>query len=203
MEFQENLSEAAKIYVSKATSSVNKLQLLIDELLDASKIKAGKLKFNKDKLNLTQLVSLCIENSSYIYPLHQIKKELQDDIIVCGNAERLEQVLMNLINNAVKYSPNRKEIIIRAEKNKDTAIVSVIDFGIGMVKSDQELIFERFYRANGHESTMPGLGMGLYISSEIIKEHNGEIQVRSKLNEGSVFSFSLPLVTDGLGSDSK
>lgn len=203
MEFQEKLSEAAKIYVSKATSSVNKLQHLIDELLDASKIKAGKLKFNKEKLNLTGLVSLCIENSSYIYPLHQIKKELQDDIIVSGNAERLEQVLMNLINNAVKYSPNRKEIIIRAEKNKDTAIVSVIDFGIGMVKSDQELIFERFYRANGHESTMPGLGMGLYISSEIIKEHNGEIQVRSKLNEGSVFSFSLPLVTDGLNEENK
>ena len=198
MEFQENLSDVAKIYVSKATASVNKLQHLIDELLDASKIKAGKLKFNKDKLNLTELVDLCIENSTYIYPLHQIKKELQDDIIVCGNPERLEQVLMNLINNAVKYSPNRKEIIIRAEKNKDTAIVSVIDFGIGMVKSDQELIFERFYRANGHESTMPGLGMGLYISSEIIKEHDGEIHVRSKLNEGSVFSFSLPLVADGL-----
>jgi two-component system CheB/CheR fusion protein len=127
--------------------------------------------------------------------LHQIKKELQDDIIVCGNAERLEQVLMNLINNAVKYSPNRKELIIRAEKNQDTAIVSVIDFGIGMLKTDQELIFERFYRANGHETTMPGLGMGLYISSEIIKEHNGEIHVNSKLSEGSVFSFSLPLAT--------
>ena len=195
MEFQENLSEAAKIYVSKATSSVNKLQHLIDELLDASKIKAGKLKFNKKELNLTDLVNLCIENSGYIYPLHQIKKELQDDIIVRGNAERLEQVLMNLINNAVKYSPNRKEIIIRVEKNKDSAIVSVIDFGIGMVNSDQELVFERFYRANGHESTMPGLGMGLYISSEIIKEHNGEIHVKSKLNEGSVFSFSLPLAT--------
>jgi two-component system CheB/CheR fusion protein len=127
--------------------------------------------------------------------LHQIKKELQDDIIVCGNAERLEQVLMNLINNAVKYSPNRKEIIIRVEKNKDSAIVSVIDFGIGMVNSDQELVFERFYRANGSDSTMPGLGMGLYISSEIIKEHNGEIHVKSKLDEGSVFSFSLPLAT--------
>jgi two-component system CheB/CheR fusion protein len=102
---------------------------------------------------------------------------------------------MNLINNAVKYSPDKKEIVIRAEKNKDSAIVSVIDFGIGMVNSDQELVFERFYRANGHGSTMPGLGMGLYISSEIIKEHNGEIYVKSKLNEGSVFSFSLPLAT--------
>ena len=91
--------------------------------------------------------------------------------------------------------PIKKEIIIRAEKNIDSAIVSVIDFGIGMLNSDQDMVFERFYRANDHESTMPGLGMGLYISSEIIKEHNGEINVRSKLNEGSVFSFSLPLAT--------
>jgi two-component system CheB/CheR fusion protein len=128
-----------------------------------------------------------------MYPAYKITKELQDDIMVYGNDERIEQVLMNLINNAVKYSPIKKEIIIRAEKNIDSAIVSVIDFGIGMLNSDQDMVFERFYRANHHESTMPGLGMGLYISSEIIKEHNGEINVRSKLNEGSVFSFSLPL----------
>ena len=195
MEFQDNLSEAAKIYVTKATSSINKLQHLIDELLDASKIKAGKLKFQKHDFNLTELVSLCVENCTYMYPAYKIKKELPEDIMVHGNDERIEQVLMNLINNAVKYSPNRKEMIIRAEKDKDSAIVSVIDFGIGMVNSDQELVFERFYRANGGDSTMPGLGMGLYISSEIIKEHNGEINVKSKLNEGSVFSFSLPLAT--------
>jgi len=195
MEFQENLSDAAKIYVTKATSSVNKLQHLIDELLDASKIKAGKLKFQKFEFNLTKLVSLCVENCTYMYPAYRIKKELQEDIMVYGNDERIEQVLMNLINNAVKYSPHRKEIIIRAEKNKDSAIVSVIDFGIGMVNSDQELVFERFYRANESGSTMPGLGMGLYISSGIIKEHDGEINVKSKLNEGSVFSFSLPLAT--------
>ncbi|HEX6848768.1 MAG TPA: PAS domain S-box protein, partial [Chitinophagaceae bacterium] len=193
MEFQEDLSEASKIYVTKAASSINKLQHLIDELLDASKIKAGKLKFKKEDFNLTELVNLCLENSTYMYPSYKIGKDLQSDIIVNGNAERLEQVLMNLISNAVKYSPNKKEIIVRAEKKNNSAVVSVIDFGIGMAKSDQELIFERFYRANGHESTMPGLGMGLYISSEIIKEHNGEISVRSKLHEGSVFSFSLPL----------
>lgn len=196
MEFQDNLSEAAKIYVTKATSSINKLQHLIDELLDASKIKAGKLKFQMQEFNLTELVSLCIENSTYMYPSFAIKKELQENIIVYGNDERIEQVLMNLINNAVKYSRHKKEIVIRVEKNKDSAIVSVRDFGIGMTNSDQELIFERFYRANGSESTIPGLGMGLYISSEIIKEHNGKINVRSKLNEGSVFSFTLPLATE-------
>jgi two-component system phosphate regulon sensor histidine kinase PhoR len=195
MEFQDNLSDAAKIYITKATSSVNKLQHLIDELLDASKIKAGKLKFKKQEFNLTELISLCVENSTYMYPAYKIQKELDENIMAYGNDERIEQVLMNLINNAVKYSPNKKEIIIRAEKNTDTAIVSVIDFGIGMVNTDQDLVFERFYRANGSESTMPGLGMGLYISSEIIKEHNGQINVKSKLNEGSVFSFSLTLAT--------
>ena len=197
MEFQENLSEVVKIYVTKAGSSINKLQHLIDELLDASKIKAGKLRFEKKAMDLTELVNLCVENSSFMYPTFKVRKELQENIIVNGNAERLEQVLMNLINNAVKYSPNKKEIIIRAEIKNNLAIVSVIDFGIGMEKLDQEFIFERFYRANGHDSTMPGLGMGLYISSEIIKEHNGEIKVSSKLNEGSVFSFSLPLVSRG------
>ncbi len=194
MEFQNNLPESAKIFVSKASSSINKLQLLIDELLDASKIQAGKLKFDKQELNLTELVNLCIENSQYMYPSYKIKKELQENLVVIGNDQRLEQVLMNLINNAVKYSPNNKEIIVRSEKNNGSAIVSVIDFGIGMSKSDQKSIFERFYRANGHDPTMPGLGMGLYISSEIIKEHRGEIKVNSKINEGSEFSFSLPLI---------
>ena len=193
MEFQNNLPESTKIFVSKATSSINKLQHLIDELLDASKIQAGKLKFSKEQLNLTNLVSLCIENSQYMYPSFKIERELQDNIIVWGNNERLEQVLMNLINNAVKYSPRRKDIIIRLEKQNGSATVSVTDFGIGMSGADQKSIFQRFYRVNGHDATMPGLGMGLYISSEIIKEHNGEIWVKSRLNEGSVFSFSLPV----------
>ena len=193
MEFQNNLPESAKVFVSKATASINKLQHLIDELLDASKIQAGKLKFSKQPLNLTTIINNCIENSQYMYPSYKIQKELNGDITVFGNDERIEQVLMNLLNNAVKYSTNNKEIIVRTQKDRTSAIVSVIDFGIGMSKSEQKSIFERFYRVNDHDSTTPGLGMGLYIAAAIIKEHNGEIKVKSKLNEGSVFSFSLPL----------
>ncbi|HET9746845.1 MAG TPA: PAS domain S-box protein [Chitinophagaceae bacterium] len=193
MEYQNNIPESSKIFVTKATSSINKLQHLIDQLLDASKIQAGKLKFNKQELDLTNLVEQCIENSQYMYPGFKIKRELENNITVYGNDQRLEQVLMNLINNAVKYSPNKKEIIVKAVKNGNRAMVSVIDFGIGLSGPDQKSIFQRFYRVNGHDGTMPGLGMGLYISSEIIREHNGEIKVKSKLNEGSVFSFVLPL----------
>lgn len=193
MENQDNLTDEGKIYVSKAISSINKLQHLIDELLDASKIKAGKLKFNKNIFNLTELVEQCIENSNYMYPAYTIKKELKNNIMVNGNDERLEQVLMNLISNAVKYSSDQQQIVVRAETTDSSAIVSVIDSGIGMSESDQQSIFERFYRANDHDSTTPGLGMGLYIASAIIKEHDGRISVKSKMNKGSEFSFSLPL----------
>jgi signal transduction histidine kinase len=113
-----------------------------------------------------------------------------------GNEERIEQVFMNLMNNAVKYSPESKRIIVRSESNDTSAIVSVIDFGVGMSEQDQKFVFERFYRVNGSDYLTPGLGMGLYIASEIIKEHQGEIRVKSKLNEGSIFSFLLPLANE-------
>jgi two-component system CheB/CheR fusion protein len=193
LEYVDNLPQEASTYISKAVTSVNKLQHLIDELLDASKIEAGKLKFNKEILNLTDLVDMCIENSNCMYQTRQIQKELTPGIKVSGNAERLEQVLMNLISNAVKYSPQNKEIIVRAKTNINSAIVSVTDFGVGMSDSDQQKIFERFYRVDGHESSTPGLGVGLYIASKIIQEHGGQITVKSKLHQGSVFSFSLPL----------
>jgi two-component system phosphate regulon sensor histidine kinase PhoR len=129
-----------------------------------------------------------------MYPAFSINKEVTEKIMVTGNSERLEQVIMNLVNNAVKYSPQNKNIIVRAEKDTTYAIVSVIDYGIGMNHADQKRIFERFYRVEDNKFLTPGLGMGLYISSEIIKEHNGHMNVKSKMNEGSMFSFSIPLV---------
>ena len=181
------------MYVSKAHDSATKLHHLINDLLDVSRIKAGKLKFSMEVFELTDLLTACVDDCRNIYASHAIKTEFEPGILIMGNKERLAQVLMNLVNNAVKYSPKNKEIIIRTGIDNAFAIVSVIDFGIGMSPSDQTKIFERFYRAEEKKNQTPGLGMGLYISSEIIKEHNGEISVESKLNEGSVFSISLPL----------
>ena len=201
LECVEGLPQEATTYISKTVTSVNKLQHLIDELLDASKIEAGKLKFSKDILNLTDLVDMCIENSTCMYQTRQIRKELEPGIKVYGNAERLEQVLMNLISNAVKYSPQDKEIIVQAKSDLQSATVSVTDFGVGMSELDQRMIFERFYRVDGHESSTPGLGVGLYIASKIVQDHGGEITVNSKLHEGSVFSFSLPLTNAETNSE--
>lgn len=196
MELQETLPNLVKSYISKANISLTKLQRLVDELLDASRIKAGRLEFSKHIFDLTELVKQCVENSSIMYPSYTIKKEFEENIVVMGNEERIEQVFMNLINNAVKYSPDNKNIIVRTASDNNRAMVSVIDFGVGMSEQDQKFVFERFYRVNGHDHLTPGLGVGLYIASEIIKEHKGAIKVKSKLNEGSVFSFFLPLVKE-------
>jgi two-component system CheB/CheR fusion protein len=105
--------------------------------------------------------------------------------------------MMNLIDNSVKYSRDNKEIIVDAKTENGYAIVSVKDFGIGMSPADQMKIFERFYRAEDNSMLASGLGIGLYISSEIIREHKGRMTVESKLNEGSILSFSIPLVSKG------
>jgi two-component system phosphate regulon sensor histidine kinase PhoR len=103
-------------------------------------------------------------------------------------------VLMNLINNAVKYSPQNKDVIIQTSANSDSVRVAVTDFGIGLSAGEQERIFERFYRVEDKKHRTSGLGMGLYISAEIIDYHNGEIGVESAAGKGSTFYFELPLL---------
>ncbi len=193
MKSQEHLPDDTKLYIERSNVSVNKLQNLINELLDTSRIKAGKLEFDKNKINLTELVKNCCEGAHYMYPDYTIDTQTNGAIWVVGNEERLEQVLMNLVNNAVKYSAGNKTISVRAEKKDTTAHVTVVDQGFGISEADQQKIFERFYRTEKTKFVSSGLGMGLYIANEIMKEHNGNITVKSKPGEGSRFSFSLPL----------
>jgi two-component system CheB/CheR fusion protein len=195
MEYQKDLPENVNLYIRKANDSINKLQHLINDLLDVSKIQAGKLKFDMEVLNLGDLLASCVENCVYMYPDYTIRNEANPGLMVSGNAERLEQVLMNLVSNAVKYSPDHKEIIIRTQQDVGWVSVSVTDFGIGLSDDDQKKIFERFYRAERSSLFTSGLGMGLYISSEIIREHNGKIGVESKLHEGTTISFILPVAS--------
>ena len=101
---------------------------------------------------------------------------------------------MNLINNAVKYSPDNKNIIIKTLRQGDKVRVSVTDFGIGLSGEQIERIFERFYRVEDKKFMAGGLGMGLYISAEIINAHNGKIGVESTPGKGSTFYFDLPLI---------
>ena len=116
-------------YLSKANESIRKLQHLVDDLLDVSKINAGRLNYNIEPLELRPVIYACIENATHMYPAYNFEVDSETDFIIKGNAERLEQVLMNLINNAVKYSPTNNKIIVASpSKYGDCVRVSVTDF---------------------------------------------------------------------------
>src|ERR1019366_9592155 len=111
-----------------------------------------------------------------------------------GDRERIGHVLTNLLHNAIKYSPNANRVVLCAEANQEYIQISVQDFGIGISAAHQQNIFKRFYHIPDHlEQTFPGLGIGLYISREIIQRHHGRIWVESTKGVGSTFYFTLPL----------
>ena len=191
---KEALPPIIKNYISKANVAINKLQQLINDLLDVSKIQAGRLEYRMDKIDLSELMNLWVENAEHIYPNYRFYNEAKTNFLILGNPERLEQVVMNFINNAVKYSPESKDIIIKTTKLQDVVRISVTDFGIGLTDEQIKRIFERFYRVEDKKYMTSGLGMGLYISTEIINAHNGTIGVDSEPGKGSTFYFDLPLL---------
>lgn len=191
---KDDLPVALKTYIDKANISINKLQHLVNDLLDVSKIQAGRLEYRLSPVNISDLVKQSVENAAHVYPNYNFENDAQPGLIVSGNAERIEQVLMNFLNNAVKYSPVNKTINIKAIQQPDCIRVSVTDYGIGLSSEQIERIFERFYRVEDKKFMTSGLGMGLYISTEIINAHNGKIGVQSEPGKGSTFYFELPLL---------
>jgi PAS domain S-box-containing protein len=188
----EGLPVTIKSFIGKAESSVNRLQTLVNDLLDVSKIQAGKLDFSRAELSIKELVLSCTENAGHMFADYVINCTCDDDFSVMGNAERLEQVVMNLINNAVKYSPVNKEVSVVVDAYDNWVRIAVSDRGIGMTADQQDKIFDRFYRVDDKKHMVGGLGMGLYISKEIIKDHQGVLNVESKEGLGSTFSVLLP-----------
>jgi len=137
-----------------------------------------------------------VENVQGTTQTHRLLFEGQTHAQVFGDKDRIGQVLINLLTNAIKYSPQAHKVIVHLSINQEQAIVSVQDFGIGIAQEYQQSIFDRFYQvADPEERTHPGLGIGLYISSEIIRRHRGKLRVESSKGEGSTFSFALPLAS--------
>ncbi len=179
----------------KMDNQLVRLTKLIVDLLDSTKIEEGELKFKKDYFDFNSLVSETVEEIQRISLKHKLKTKLAPGKVrIFGDKERLEQVLTNLLSNAIKYSSSKKDILVKTVANERFLKVSVIDYGLGIPKDQKSKVFERFYRASdkGKES-FPGLGLGLYISSEIIKRHGGTIWVESDLGKGATFVFTLPL----------
>lgn len=181
-------------FIFKAKDGVDKLQNLITDLLDVSKIEAGQLQLNEKEVDVDILVDECISEATMNSFTHKIRREgeLLKKVVI-GDKDRLEQVINNFISNAIKYSPGADEIIVSARDSDKGIVVTVTDFGIGIPASEQEKVFERFYRASEINAVISGFGLGLYICSQIIKRHGGKIGVNSVEGKGSSFYFYLPL----------
>ena len=179
-------------FVQKASKQVNKLTEIIHDLLDVTRMQAGKLELVKTDFNLTEIIKECADQCQSEDNRHEIQIDADPVLIVHADRNRLDQVINNFLTNAIKYSPGGELVSIRAEKLENGAVkVDVTDHGIGIPDDKLENIFDRFYRVENTSKNYSGIGLGLYISSQIIKRHNGQIGVNSTLGEGSTFWFTV------------
>lgn len=179
---------------------IDKLSDLVADILDVSRIEKGKLNYTKKIFNLEELIEEIVADIQPTYPQHRIVLKNGKDVSIYGDPMRISQVIVNLLTNAIKYSPKADKVIVKVFKTKgakNSITVGVQDFGIGIPKSEQGKIFERFYRIGDEQrETISGFGLGLHITSEIIKRHGGYIWVESTLDKGSTFFFTLPTKKD-------
>ncbi|HEY6900122.1 MAG TPA: ATP-binding protein [Puia sp.] len=186
--------DPTKLYVERTLAQVKKLDDLIVDLLDLSKIESGKLKFNKKLFRFDAMLSSAIDMIRQTYPDYTIIRRGEADIELYGDEMRIEQVVINYLTNAVKYSPDHKEIHVETGVYADGRLyVRVRDFGIGIRKDLQSNIFSKFYRVEETANRFQGLGIGLYICAEIIRRHEGEYGVESEPGKGSAFYFMVPV----------
>jgi PAS domain S-box-containing protein len=179
------------LYVSKVASHAGKLNKLINELLDVSHIDAGQMYLDLQKENFDDIVADALHDFKNI---NKSSREIKcqgktGTMAICDHA-KIQQVVYNILNNAHKYSPENTVISVSLDKNEKYLLCHIEDQGSGIKGEELDLIFNPFYRS-GNKVT-GGLGLGLYISLEIIKKHNGFIHVRSEIDKGSIFTIGLP-----------
>lgn len=176
------------------TQQVDKINNLIVDLLDTTKINAGKLQFNDADFDFIEMVNEVLEDMKLTTQSHEMIAQFGASCTVHSDTDRIAQVVDNFITNAVKYSEEGNKIIVRTELKDNQIILSVQDFGMGIDTHIKDKVFEQFYRVTGESApnTYPGIGLGLFISAQIIKREHGKIWVESEEGKGSIFYFSLP-----------
>ncbi len=187
------LTSPFKNSLERIDHQIGRLTRLISEMLDLSRIEKNKLELQKETFCLNTLLEETIQDINYTNTQHQIELIENCKCKVHGDKDRIGQVLINLVNNSIKYSPYSQDIEVKIEKNQDDKVkVSVKDFGIGIEKENHKKIFKRFYRIDArNEETYSGFGIGLFLANEIIERHNGYMSLESEIGKGSIFSFTL------------
>ncbi|HEX6480938.1 MAG TPA: ATP-binding protein, partial [Ktedonobacteraceae bacterium] len=178
-------------------SQIKTISRLVEELLDVSKIQAGRLEYLQERVDLDALLREIADTMQHTHPSHRILLQGAVQTSLLGDRDRLGQVFTNLLSNAIKYSPEAQTVEMDLSASPETVTIRVHDHGLGIPREQRDKIFERFYRTAGpQQRAIPGLGMGLYIVAEIVKRHGGTISVDSEVGKGSSFTVTLPLNRD-------
>ncbi|WP_316842568.1 ATP-binding protein [Pedobacter gandavensis] len=183
-------------FVEKSASNISRLEQLIADLLDVTKINSGSMSFEKEVFSFNEMMASAVATVQAVSPDHELLLTQGTAVSFNGDRDRIEQVLLNFLSNAVKYSPNGGKIIIKGEIKSDNIVVSIQDFGIGIADFEMQRLSERYYRVDNEELRYEGLGLGLFICSEILKAHHGSFWLESELEVGSTFYFRLPMKQD-------
>jgi len=181
-------------FLKKAAKSLEGLETLLEDLLTISQMETGQIKMNFEYFDITGIAHEVIEQFESRAEKHDLKLELVDEepIMVYGDSQRIFQVMINLVSNAIKYTPNKGKIKVYFESHKNDLTVFVNDTGIGIPPDDLKRIFERFYRVEKSRSKASGgTGLGLAIVKHILEAHNTKVSVTSTMGKGSTFSFKL------------
>ena len=193
----QNSHNQYSAFVQKMERKINILTDISDNLVNVTKLRAGTLDLKREAFNINTVVKEVVEDMQVNSNKHKIAVNGDVNEQVVGDKTKINQVLTNLLSNASKYSPHSNKIVVGIFKDKDQAVVKVQDFGLGIPQEKLNRLFEPFYRAVSPEDkkTISGSGLGLYISSEIIKQNRGKMWVESEEGRGSSFYFSLPITS--------
>ncbi|RFZ85600.1 PAS domain S-box protein [Mucilaginibacter terrenus] len=184
-----------KVFASKAVAQISRLTTLVSDLLDISKIQSGQLPLNYELFDLDDMIAETIGDVQQTTSHEIFFERSGTPKLLNGDRQRLEQVLINFLTNAIKYSPEAKKAIVTSSTQGDVIRFSVKDFGIGISKDQHDRIFSRYYRVQDTGPGFSGLGIGLYITAGIVSRHNGKIGLESEPGKGSEFWVELPIAS--------
>lgn len=177
--------------IEQCTKSMEKISELVEDLLNVTKINEGKVMLNKKEFSIANLIDDCCSHITQL-GTYELVVDGDKSLDVVADENRLEQVITNFINNAVKYAPNSKQIFLTIEGHDKHVKLSLRDNGPGIEAEKLPHIFDRYYRVDHTGKQVSGLGLGLYISADIIKRHGGQIGVESQVGVGTTFWFTIP-----------
>jgi signal transduction histidine kinase len=194
-ELETSADQSHQKLIQTIIHNANTLETRLAELLDTVKTGSGKLRLQIEPVDMKSLIlGTCLQITPMLRGKRQkLNTELPDSLpIIHGDGQRLEQVLLNLMTNAAKFTPEEGHILVRVRQDDTSLIIAVQDDGIGIAREELSRLFKPYSRLSADRQRHPGLGLGLALAKQVVELHGGKIWVESEPGKGSTFSFSLP-----------